>query len=65
MQKNNKRTSKLVKDDTRAETYSDVVPQEPLAIISISADNKGNIFGLSNNGKLYKYNFDTRDWVML
>lgn len=43
----------------------DLVPQKPLEIIGISVDNKGNVFGLGNNGLLYKYHTDTREWVLV
>ena len=47
------------------ESLMDLVPQKPLEIIGISVDNKGNVFGLGNNGLLYKYHTDTREWVLV
>ena len=47
------------------ESLMDIVPKETLQIVSITCDNKGNVIGLGNNGKLYKYNTDNREWVML
>ena len=65
MQKNNKRTKKMAADDAGREEISDLVPEKPLEIVSLSIDSKGNIFGLGNNGKVYRYSLDNRDWVML
>ena len=47
------------------EELMELVPQETLKIVSITIDSKGNLYGLGNNGKLYKYNIDNKDWVML
>lgn len=65
MQKNNGRTKKMASDDARTKEINDLVPEKPLDILSISCDSKGNIYGLGNNGKLYRYSESTRDWVML
>lgn len=43
----------------------DLVPKEPLQIVCIACDPKGNVVGLGNNAKLYKYNTDNKEWVML
>jgi hypothetical protein len=43
----------------------ELVPQKPLEIVGITCDPKGNVVGLGNNGKLYKYNIDNREWIML
>jgi hypothetical protein len=65
MQKNNKRTSKLVKDDAGAETYNNVVPEKPLEIISLTVDSKGTLYGLGNNGKVYRYIDTTKEWGLI
>ena len=43
----------------------ELVPKEPLQIVGIACDPKGNVVGLGNNGKLYKYNTEMKEWVML
>lgn len=43
----------------------DLVPKKPLEIVSITVDSKGNFFGLGNNGLLYKYHTETREWVLV
>jgi hypothetical protein len=53
------------KSDADNESLMELVPKETLQIVSITCDNKGNVMGLGNNGKLYKYNSDNREWVML
>jgi hypothetical protein len=65
MQKNNKRTSKMVEDDAGRTKIGDIVPEKPLEIVSLSIDSKGNVFGLGNNGKVYRYVLDNREWVLL
>jgi hypothetical protein len=65
MQKNNKRTSKMGEDDAGRTKISDIVPEKPLEIVSLSIDTKGNVFGLGNNGKVYRYVLDNREWVLL
>jgi len=65
MQKNNKRTSKVASDDARRETVNNIVPEKPLEIISLALDNKGTMYGLGNNGKVYRYVNDNRDWVLV
>lgn len=65
MQKNNKRTKQMGEDDAGRTKISDVVPEKPLEIVSLSIDNKGNIFGLGNNGKVYRYVLDNREWVLI
>ena len=47
------------------ESLMELVPKEPLQIVGIACDPKGNVVGLGNNGKLYKYNTDMKEWVML
>ena len=47
------------------EDLMDLVPKEPLQIVGIACDPKGNVVGLGNNGKLYKYNTDMKEWVMV
>jgi len=53
------------KSDADNESLMELVPKETLQIVSITCDNKGSVMGLGNNGKLYKYNSDNREWVML
>ena len=53
------------KDHADNESLMDLVPKEPLQIVGIACDPKGNVVGLGNNGKLYKYNTDMKEWVML
>lgn len=53
------------KSNADNESLMELVPKETLQIVSITCDNKGNVMGLGNNGKLYKYNSDNREWVML
>jgi len=47
------------------ESLMELVPKEPLQIVGIACDPKGNVVGLGNNGKLYKYNTEMKEWVML
>jgi hypothetical protein len=47
------------------EDLMDLVPQKPLEIVGLTVDHKGNFFGLGNNGMLYKYHTDSREWVLL
>jgi hypothetical protein len=51
--------------DATDQDLMDLVPKKPLEVISICVDSKGNFFGLGNNGLLYKYNVDNREWVMV
>ena len=53
------------KSDADTESLMDLVPKEPLQIVCIACDPKGNVVGLGNNAKLYKYNTDNKEWVML
>ena len=53
------------KDHADNESLMELVPQKPLEIVGITCDPKGNVVGLGNNGKLYKYNIDNREWIML
>jgi hypothetical protein len=65
MQKNNKRTKQMGDDDAGRTKISDVVPEKPLEIISLALDNKGTMYGLGNNGKVYRYVNDNREWVLI
>ena len=65
MQKNTKRTKKLDVDDERGESLDHVIPKKPLEVIAIACDTKNNVLGLGNNGKVYRYNYDNREWVMV
>lgn len=51
--------------DNEQSDLMDLVPKKPLDIISITVDSKANFFGLGNNGLLYKYHLDTREWVLI
>lgn len=42
----------------------EIVPKKELDILSIAMDSKGNLFGLGNNNKIYRYVFDNKEWVM-
>lgn len=53
------------KSDANEESLMEIVPKEPLQIVSIACDPKSNVIGLGNNGKLYKYNTEAKEWVML
>lgn len=65
MQKNTRRAKKLDVDDSGGESLDNIVPQKPLEVVSLATDHKGNIWGLGNNGKVYRYNLDNREWVMV
>ena len=47
------------------DSLMDLVPKKPLEIVGITSDPKGNMIGLGNNGLLYKYHTETREWVLL
>jgi len=53
------------RQDSTDEELMDIVPKKPLEIVGITSDPKGNIIGLGNNGLLYKYHTETREWVLL
>ena len=47
------------------QSLMDLVPKKPLEVINVCVDHKGNFYGLGNNGLLYKYNIDNREWVLV
>lgn len=59
------RGSKRPSDAAEQQRLMDIVPKETLQIVGIACDPKGNVVGLGNNGKLYKYNTEMKEWVML
>jgi len=64
MPTNRGRTKKLDTHDEGTKEISDVVPQKPIEIISLTSDKNGNIIGLGNNGKLYYYSHMSHNWVL-
>lgn len=53
------------KSDADEQSLMDLVPQKPLEIVGITVDSKNNFYGLGNNGLLYKYHTESREWVLL
>ena len=58
------RPKKVVIDDTRTEEREDIRVEDatPFAILSITSDRNGNILGLANDGKIYRYNTIQQEW---
>ena len=58
------RPKKVVFDDTRTEEREDsgIENATPFAILSITTDRNGNILGLANDGKVYRYNTIQQEW---
>jgi hypothetical protein len=58
------RPKKVVFDDTRTEEGKDtgVEVVAPFTVLSITSDRNGNILGLVNDGKIYRYNTLQQEW---
>ena len=58
------RPKKVVIDDTRTEERKDVRVEAatPFSVLSITSDRNGNILGLANDGKVYRYNTIQQEW---
>jgi hypothetical protein len=58
------RPKKVVFDDTRTEEREDVGIEAatPFTVLSITSDRNGNILGLANDGKIYRYNTLQQEW---
>ena len=58
------RPKKVVFDDTRTEERKDVRVENatPFQVLSITTDRNGNILGLANDGKIYRYNTIQQEW---
>ena len=58
------RPKKVVIDDTRTEERKDsgVEDATPFQVLSITSDRNGNILGLANDGKVYRYNTIQQEW---
>ena len=60
------RPKKVVNDDTRTEEREDAGVEDatPFTVLSITSDRNGNILGLANDGKIYRYNTIKQQWDM-
>ena len=60
------RPKKVVIDDTRTEEREDAGVEDttPFTVLSITSDRNGNILGLANDGKIYRYNTIQQQWDM-
>ena len=58
------RPKKVVIDDTRTEERKDIGVEDAasFAVLSITSDRNGNILGLANDGKVYRYNTIQQEW---
>ena len=58
------RPKKVVIDDTRTEERKDsgIEDATPFQVLSITTDRNGNILGLANDGKIYRYNTIQQEW---
>jgi hypothetical protein len=62
------RPKKVVIDDTRTKEREDAgIEAAPIveigtSIVSITSDRNGNILGLANDGKIYRYNTLQQEW---
>lgn len=58
------RPKKVVINDTRTEERQDVRVEDatPFTVLSIASDRNGNILGLANDGKIYRYNTIQQEW---
>jgi hypothetical protein len=58
------RPKKVVFDDTRTEEGKDagIEAATPFTVLSITSDRNGNILGLANDGKIYRYNTMQQEW---
>lgn len=58
------RPKKVVFDDTPATKGEDVRVEDvaPFAVLSIASDKNGNVLGLGNDGKIYRYNTIQQEW---
>lgn len=58
------RPKKVVFDDTRTEKREDdgIEAAPPFTVLSITSDRNGNILGLVNDGKIYRYNTLQQEW---
>ena len=58
------RPKNVVIDDTRTEERKDVRVEDAttFAVLSITSDRNGNILGLANDGKVYRYNTIQQEW---
>jgi hypothetical protein len=65
--KNRRGSKKLEYDDTRSEEIKTegVKVTTPVQIISIAINPKGFLFGLGNDGKVYKLTEDNNNWVTI
>ena len=67
MPTNRRRSKKLEHDDTRSEEIKTerVEARAPVKIISIAISPKGTLFGLGDDGSIYKLTEDNNNWVTI
>ena len=65
--KNRRGSKKLEGDDARSEEIKTerVEVTTPVSIISIAISPKGTLFGLGDDGKVYKLTEDNNNWVTI
>lgn len=65
--KNRRRSKKLEGDDARSEEIQTegVKVTTPVRIISIAISPKGTLFGLGDDGSVYKLTEDNNNWVTI
>ena len=58
------RPKKVVINDTPATKGEDASVEDvaPFTVLSIASDRNGNILGLANDGKIYRYNTIHQEW---
>lgn len=52
----------IYKDRKQLEKAAEELAEASRRIIQIAINSKDDVIGLRNDGKLYKYNFETKKW---